>query len=75
MAKKIIPNRYFDELKDLGHTVPRNENTGKVLTFKVGKEYTIFNENRSDRVKAVCSQNSPYALKIIKEKTIQLEEK
>lgn len=74
MAKKIIPNRYFDELKDLGHTVPRNESTGEVLTFKVGKEYTIFNENRSERVKAVCSQNSPYALKRIEEKIPELKE-
>jgi len=62
--KKIIPVRYFNELKNEGHTVPRFESTGKVMPFTVGKTYTMQSTSKSDNetVKAKCTQNCPYAL-------------
>ncbi len=62
---KIIPQRYYNELLNDGHTVPRNEKTGEVLPFKVGGEYNIVcNENKTP-IKARCTQNCPYHLKKI----------
>lgn len=63
--KKQIPYRYFSELKNEGHTVPRNEKTGQVLPFKVGGEYTITNNKTNETLKAKCTQNCPYHLKLI----------
>lgn len=63
--KKKIPSRYFNELRDRGHTVPRNEKTGAVLPFKVSKEYTIVNETTKEELKAICTQDCPYNLKLV----------
>lgn len=58
---KTIADRYFNELKN-GSTVPRNEKTGDVLPFKVGKEYIIRNEITKEEIKARCTQDCPYHL-------------
>lgn len=64
--KKKIPARYFDELKNSGHTVPRNEKTGDIMTnFKVGSEYVIVNDKTKEGVKARCTQDCPHHLKLI----------
>jgi hypothetical protein len=61
---KTIPLRYFNELKNSGHTVPRDEKTGNILTnFKVGSEYTIGNPENKETVKARCTQDCPHHLK------------
>lgn len=65
--KKIIAARYFDELKNSGHTVPRDIRTGDVQTnFKVGSDYTIVNKDTKDEIKARCTQSHPHHLKLIK---------
>ena len=47
--EKTIPQRYFEVLKNTGHTVARYDKTGEVIPFKVGKEYTIINEGNKKR--------------------------
>lgn len=61
----FIPNRYYIELVDCGHTVPRNESTGDNLTFKVGKDYEIHDPVTKNYVIARCTQDCPYALKLL----------
>ena len=64
--KKIIASRYFNELKNAGHTVPRDTRTGDVQTnFSVGKEYTIVNKDTKEELKARCTQSYPHHLKLI----------
>lgn len=65
MKIKKIPNRYFDELKNSGNTVPRNEETGIVLKFLVGHKYIIVNETTKESIQAICTQDCPYNLRII----------
>lgn len=65
MTTKIIPHRYFNELKNEGHTVPRNDTTGEVLDFfKVGKDYNIMDADTKETVSARCTQNCPHHLKL-----------
>lgn len=64
-TKKHIPARYFNELKNSGHTVPRDEKTGDVLPFKVGKNYTIINPDTKEEITARCTQDCPFHLKLI----------
>lgn len=66
MAKKIIPNRYFNELIS-GHTVPRYNSTGEVMPFTVGENYTIVNQETKEEVTARCTQDCPHVLKLITE--------
>jgi len=54
-----IAQRYFDELVDSGHTVPRDEKTGDTLIFKVGKDYEISTPEVDKTVTARCTQNNP----------------
>lgn len=63
--KKVIPQRYFNELKDRQNTVPRNEKTGELIPFKVGKEYTIQAEETKETIKVRCTQDCPYNLRVI----------
>lgn len=64
--KKIIAARYFDELKNAGHTVPRDTRTGDVQTnFQVGSEYTVVNKETKEEIKARCTQSYPHHLKLI----------
>jgi len=64
---KKIPKRYFDELINYGHCVPRYESTGEVITnFSVGKEYLIGNDKTNEKVKVRCTQNCPHHLILIK---------
>lgn len=56
---KTIPDRYFDELKSSGHTVPRNETTGEPIPFRVGKEYTIKN-TKGETAQVRCTQDCPH---------------
>lgn len=64
---KTIPERYFNELKNSGHTVPRYEINGEVITsFKVGKEYKINFEKGGEVIKARCTQNFPTHLILLK---------
>lgn len=66
MKTKLIPERYFNELKNSGHTVPRNESNGEIITsFKVGDEYNIGFEKNGETVKARCTQSHPHHLKLI----------
>ncbi len=62
---KQIADRYFNELKDNGHTVPRDTKTGEVLPFTVSKEYVIKNKDTGETIKARCTQNCPCSLKRI----------
>lgn len=66
LTKKTIPSRYFNELKDSGHTVPRDEKTGEVMPFKVSKNYTIINHDTKEEVTARCTQDCPYHLILLK---------
>lgn len=62
--KKTIPSRYFSELKENGHTVPRDEQSGEVMTnFLVGKEYIIEDKKTKETIKARCTQSHPHHLK------------
>lgn len=65
-TKKNIPARYFNELKNSGHTVPRNEKSGEVLPFKVGKNYTIVNPDTKEEIAARCTQDCHYHLILLK---------
>ena len=53
--KKTIPDRYWNELNNSGSTVPRNEKTGDVLPFVVGKQYIIVNEETKKELKQLLS--------------------
>lgn len=65
---RIIPERYYNELKNGGHTVARYDSTGKVIDFLVGKIYSI-SHNKKDTttivLKAKCTQDCPCTLKLI----------
>jgi len=63
--KNTIIQRYYNELKESGHTVPRNETTREVLPFGVGKEYDIICKEDKTPLRAICTQNCPYHLKLI----------
>lgn len=62
--RRIEPN-YFDELLHRNNTVPRDKKTGDVLSFVVGKEYTITDGLRKARVK--CTQNCPTNLLLLQQ--------
>lgn len=64
LPKKLLSDRYFKELKS-GHTVPRDEKTGELIPFRVGKEYIIVNQLTKEEIKARCTQNCPYHLIVI----------
>lgn len=66
LINKTIPERYYNELKESGHTVPRDEKTGKILPFKVGGEYNISTSTKAPTLKARCTQNCPYHLILLK---------
>ena len=63
--KKVIPQRYFDELKDRGNTVPRYTKTGELIPFTVGSVYTIVAGETKEQVTAKCTQDCPYNLRLI----------
>ncbi len=63
---KTIPERYWNELKD-GSTMPRDEKTGEVIPFKVGWDYDIVYKKNGEKLKARCTQNCPYTLKLLQE--------
>lgn len=62
---RTIPERYFNELISLGHTVPRYESTGEVISFSVGSEYTIKCASTKRLIKVKCTQSCPHHLKVI----------
>lgn len=57
---KKISQQSFEELKISGHCVPRYEETGKIIPFKVGKKYTI--SDGKEKIKVKCTQDCPYHL-------------
>lgn len=65
LTTKLIPFRYFNELKNRGNTVPRNEKTGDLIPFKVGAEYFICFEKNGQPLRVKCTQNCPYNLRLI----------
>ena len=62
MARNKISEQKFDEIKSSGFGVPR-DNSGNVVVFSVGREYTISKGSESLRVS--CSQDCPTCLKVI----------
>jgi len=57
--KKTIAERYFNELKTSGHTVPRFESSGEVIPMKVGQVYLITHPSGPGVIKAKCTQDCP----------------
>ena len=64
MTKKI-PERYWKELKEDRHTVPRYVDTREVISFRVGKEYDIIYIEKGEKIRARCTQDCPYHLKAV----------
>lgn len=64
---KALAEQYFNQLKSNGHTVPRNEKTGEVLTsFGVGKEYKVHAAGKPEETLIVrCTQDCPTHLKVM----------
>lgn len=67
-TKKAIPDRYFNELVSIGHTVPRYTG-GNVINFTVSKKYIIINEKTKTEAIAICTQDCPCALKLFTDYT------
>lgn len=65
LPQRKISDRYFKELKEIGHTVPRYEGTGEVIVFRVGESYIVENGLTGETVTAKCTQSSPYGLKLV----------
>lgn len=65
LTKKTIPARYWEELNNSGHTVPREMKHGTLIPFVVGKNYTIVNEETKEELTARCTQDCPYHLVLI----------
>lgn len=61
---KILNNESFNHIKEKGSGVPRDKGN-YVESFKVGKNYTVYNEDKSESLKVYCTQNCPYHLKRI----------
>lgn len=64
--KKKIPDQHFNELKNSGHCVPRDEKTGEPIPFKVGNTYVIENAATKETVNARCTQDCPWHLVLVK---------
>lgn len=62
---KVIPQQYFETLKEIGHVVARYEKTGEVIPFSVGDEYNVKGEKSGEILKVRCTQDCPHAIKII----------
>ena len=58
---KILNSGTFEILKDKGAVVPRNK-ANYIISFVVGKEYTVYNEDKTETLKVRCTQNMPYHL-------------
>jgi hypothetical protein len=63
--RKKIDNEYFSILKSFGSVVPRDKKTGNTLTYRVGANYQIENQQTKEILNAVCSQNMPCNLVLI----------
>lgn len=61
---KKLSNESFSILKDRGHAVPRNKGN-YIIPFRVGGEYTVTNEDETEALKVVCTQNCPHHLKVL----------
>ncbi len=62
--KTTIADRYYNELKNQGHTVPRNIKTGDTLNYRVGGIYMVQSDDKTikEQIRAKCTQNCPCAL-------------
>lgn len=58
-TKKILSERYFNELKIYGHCVPRFETTGEVMPAKVGAVYVVPNPTGFGEIIVKCTQSHP----------------
>lgn len=65
MKKRKIDIEYFNQIKNSGHTVPRDKKTGNVLSFAVGKHFEITNNENDEVLKVVCTQDCPTSLKLL----------
>lgn len=61
---KILNNGTFEILKDNGAVVPRDKDN-YIISFIVGKEYTVCNEDKTASLRVRCTQDSPHHLTII----------
>lgn len=60
---KILNNESFNILKERGSAVPRDTGNYIITSFIIGKEYTVYNEDKSEYLRVRCTQNNPYHLK------------
>lgn len=62
--KLKIAARYFNELKNEGHTVPRTESNGNTLNLRVSGIYMVqsIDKDNTEQIRAKCTQNCPCSL-------------
>ena len=65
LVNRTIEDRYFNELVNEGHAVPRDRITGETLTFRVSQQYIIKNKQTGHTQTAICTQDCPCSLKKI----------
>ena len=62
--KKVIEKRYFDEISERGHGVPRNSK-GDTLTAVTSKKYILVCGETKRELNVICTQNCPVNFKIV----------
>ena len=66
MKTKKISQRYFDDLKNLGHGVPRIEETGEQIKGRAGENYIFIGSVTGEKITVRCTQSGPYHYRILK---------
>ena len=59
--KNKLDIRYFNELKETGLTVPRDDEGNTLTGFMVGKKYDFTSSESDEVITGLCSQNNPIA--------------
>lgn len=62
--KKVISDSSYSLLVASTRVVPRDE-ANNLVSFKVGKEYTVISKSNDKEIKVRCTQDCPYHLKMI----------
>ena len=65
IPKKVILQRYFEEVRDTGTGVPR-DHQGDGIPGVVGRHYIFKAKDTGDEIEVKCLRDTPYYYQLIK---------